>query len=165
MGKIFGIILVLLGLAAVIWPVLAGVASVLYLGIALVVAGVAELFQAYRIKGAAYKTLWSIFGIITILCGTSLWVHPLIGISFIVMILAGYFIIDGVFRIFAAFIKSERRIWYIFNGIISLLLGYLVFSMLLTKPFAADWILGTFFGINLIFKGFMIIAINSKYRN
>jgi len=165
MSKLIGICLIILGVAAVVWPVLAGLASVVYIGIALIVAGVAELMQAYRIKGASNKTVWTIFGILTILCGGSLWLHPFIGISFIVALLAGYFIIDGVFRIIAAFIKSERRIWYVFNGIISLILGYLVISMLMSKPFAADWILGTFFGINLIFKGFTIIAINSKYHN
>ncbi|MFA6075447.1 MAG: DUF308 domain-containing protein [Negativicutes bacterium] len=163
MIKGLGALLVVLGLAAIIWPVMAGIASVLYISMALVFGGAVELMQAFRSNGVGNKSIWAILGIITIVCGFSLGLHPLIGISFIVAILAGYFIVDGIFRAVAAFfINSDHRIWYAFNGIISLILGYLVLSLLVSKPLSADWVLGTFFGINLIFKGFTIIAFNSK---
>lgn len=163
MIKVLGTLLVVAGMAAVVWPVVAGVVSVYYLSIALVFGGAVELTQAYFSKAAAWKLLWTVLGILTIICGISLGLHPLIGISFIVALLAGYFIVDGIFRASAAlFATTENKLWCAFNGIVSLILGYLVLSLLISKPLSADWILGTFFGINLIFKGFMIMAFNSK---
>lgn len=160
-NTVLGIVLVLFGLAAIIWPVAAGVVSVLYIGVALFIAGFTELAQAYQIIGALNKIFWTFFGVVTALCGISLAAHPIIGISYIVALIAIYFLIDGVLKIIAVFMKGEHKIWYAFNGIISLILGYLVVSLLISQPLSADWVLGTFFGINLICKGFMVLAINS----
>jgi uncharacterized membrane protein HdeD (DUF308 family) len=75
------------------------------------------------------------------------------GLNLITLIFAVYLIVEGIFEIFGAFKIREHRGWVfmLLNGIVTMVIGLMVYAH---WPSGSAWILGFFFGINLLFHGF-----------
>jgi len=154
-----GIVLTLLGLAAIILPLVAGLATTVLLGWLFLIAGIAGLISTLRAKGAPGFT-WSILSALAaLLAGGALLWDPLQGLVTLTFVLVAFFIFDGVLMIVLA-LEHRREMfgrwgWLMFNGIIDLVLAGIVISGM---PGTLAWALGLLVGIDMIFGGVTLIA-------
>ncbi len=154
-----GIILVILGIAAVIVPPIAGLFTTIFLGWLFVIAGIAGLVFTLQARGAPGFG-WSLFSaIVAIVAGALLLWRPLQGLATLTYVLIAYFIVDGVLLIFLAIAHrrelSGRWEWMLVNGVMDLILGAIILVQL---PFTIAWALGLLVGIDLVFGGSALIA-------
>ena len=154
-----GIILVLLGLAAILVPPIAGLAATIFLGWLFLIGGIVGLVATLRARGAP-GFWWSVFSAVLALVagGVLLW-DPLQGLVTLTYVLIAYFIVDGVFMI-ALGVAHRRELsgrwqWLVLNGVIDLVLAAIILSGL---PGAFAWALGLLLGIDLAFGGATLIA-------
>jgi uncharacterized membrane protein HdeD (DUF308 family) len=153
-----GIVLDLLGLAAIALPPLAGLASTLILGWILIVAGIAGLLSTSRSRQAPGFG-WSLLSAAAaLIAGLLLVWNPLAGLVTLTYVLAAYFLVDGVVAVVMALAHrrefSGRWEWMLLNGIIDLILAAIILSGM---PGDVAWVLGLLVGIDLVFGGMSLI--------
>jgi uncharacterized membrane protein HdeD (DUF308 family) len=154
-----GIILLVLGAAAIVVPPLAGVATTIVLGWLFLVGGIVGLvstFGARQAPGFAWSLLSALIAVIA--GGVLLW-NPLEGLVTLTYVLIAFFIADGVLIIALAITHrralSGRWEWMMVNGIMDLVLAAVIISGL---PGSLFWALGLLVGIDLVFGGASLIA-------
>lgn len=160
-----GIMLILLGMAAMLLPVLAGIAVTIFLGWLFLVAGIAGLVFTFRAKGAPGQ-IWSFLSaLVALLAGAVLVWHPLGGMITLTYVMVGFFIFDGVFIILMA-LEHRRELasrweWMLANGVLDLVLAAIVISGM---PSTLGWALGLIVGIDMIFGGASLSAMAIEAR-
>jgi len=160
-----GIIMTLLGIAALIWPLISSLAVDVFVGWLFVLSGIATLalmFVAPRMSGF----LWSLLtGALALFAGLLLLWHPVQGIVTLTLVLVALFIAEGVFQIAGAFAARiafpESWGWMLFSGVVDLLLAGLVIA---GWPGSAAWALGIVVGVNLVTSGIAITMVAATVR-
>jgi uncharacterized membrane protein HdeD (DUF308 family) len=147
-----GVVYVVAGLIALGSVVTATVASVLVVGVMMIIAGVAEVFSAFQIKSWGKFLLWALLGVLYIVAGFVTFENPLLAALLLTLILGASLLASGVMRIILAFsMKRETPwVWVLLSGVITLLLGVLILAR---WPVSSLYILGLFLGIDLIQAG------------
>jgi uncharacterized membrane protein HdeD (DUF308 family) len=160
-----GIVLMVLGIAAVLVPVFASLAVAIFLGWLFLVGGVVGV--AATLSGRHAPGFWwsLISGVITIGAGIVLLGWPFVGVVSLTLVLAAYLAADGVVTILFALDHrrqlSQRWGWLMLNGVIDLVLAVLIVTLLPTTGF---WALGLIIGIDFIFGGASLIAMAMTAR-
>jgi len=154
-----GIVLVVLGIAAMAIPLFAGLATTILLGWLFLIAGVVGLIATIRARQAP-GFWWSLLSAcVALLAGAVLVAHPLQGLVTLTYVLTAYFIIDGTFMIVLALAHrrdlSGKWEWMLINGLVDLVLAALIISGM---PGSFVWVLGLLIGIDLLFGGISLIA-------
>jgi uncharacterized membrane protein HdeD (DUF308 family) len=159
-----GVVYLLAGFVALGSVVLATVASVLIVGVMMVVAGVVEVFSAFQIKSWGKFLLWVLLGVLYIIAGLVTFENPLLAAALLTLILGASLLASGVMRIILAFsIKQEAPwIWVLLSGVITLLLGLLILAH---WPVSSLYILGVFLGIDLVMAGAAWIGLGFGLRH
>ena len=146
-----GIALIVIGAIAVVDSVAVSIASMIVFGWILLVAGVVQAVQAYRHRTSDHFLLHVVNAVFSFIVGLILLRNSLAALLVVTLLLAAYFIVSGIFRIVAALaVRVHGSGWTLMDGIISLILGILVW---IHWPSAALWVIGLFIGINLITTG------------
>ena len=161
-----GILLVVLGLAAMIVPPLASIAVTIFLGWMFLITGVAGLaltFWAREMPGF----WWSLVSaVLAIGAGVVLLIRPVEGTLTLTLVVGAYFLAEGVSSIMYALQHrkelSERWNWMLFAGVMDILIAFLIISGL---PGSALWAIGLLVGINLVFGGASLIGMALAARN
>lgn len=159
----FGVGLVALGIAAIARCFTATVASMLFFGWLLLIGCGIEVAQAVLVgqwAGFFYHLLAAIlFGV----TGFFFVTRPKISAEVATMVMAMFFMIGGLFQMIATLIVVPPNWgWQVADGIISFVLGGLVFAQ---WPASGLWAIGLFIGIDLIFYGFAWIALALDVRS
>jgi uncharacterized membrane protein HdeD (DUF308 family) len=154
-----GIILVILGLAAIAIPPIATLAVEILFGWLFLISGVAGLITTLWMRRAP-GFWWSLISaIIGIAAGIVLLLWPLSGVFSLTLVLIVFFIIEGVASIMFAFDHkrelSGRWGWMLVSGIVDLILAAIILAGL---PGTAAWALGLLVGINMVLGGAALIA-------
>ena len=157
---IWGVATMMLGILALFAPLLVGLSVTMLVAILLMAAGIAQTVFAFQARSFGKGALKFLFGGITLVCGISMLMTPLIGLSTLTLLLMAYFLIDGIFTIVAAFdIKPVKGWgWMLFNGIITVLLAGMIWW---EWPLSGAWAIGVLLGVRLIFSGLSIIMLGS----
>ena len=158
-----GVVLILAGLLAIAAPFLAGIAVSIFFGWLIAVAGIAHLIYAWAERGAG-SVIWQILiGVVYLVAAFYLLVHPVSGILAITLILAVYIAIEGIFEllIYSRWRRLPGAGWFLFDGLISLLLGALIFFH---WPASSAWAVGTLVGISLVMSGIARFAMPLRRR-
>jgi uncharacterized membrane protein HdeD (DUF308 family) len=158
-----GILLVLIGMAAIAFPFLSTIAAKIAIGWIFLVAGVVEVFHAFYVQRWA-GFFWNLLiGLLYILAGGWLAFFPLTGILTLTVVIAALFIIEGVMEFIMGFRMRphEGWGWVVLSGLVALAAGLLI---ALSLPASAVWALGLLAGINLLFSGwsFIYLALSGK---
>lgn len=160
---LWGVLLIVLGMVAVGSPFLAAVAVNVVIGWLIVLAGVVHLVLAFRVHGAG-SVIWKVLVGVAYLCfGTYVILHPVLGVASLTLILASLFLIEGVLDI-VLFVKMRPihgSSWVLIDGIVTLLLGLLIY---LQWPSSSAWAIGTLVGISLIFSGVARVGMSMAVR-
>ncbi len=161
-----GILLVVLGLAAVIVPALASLAVTIFLGWLFLVSGVVGLamtFWARQMPGF----WWSLLSALLALgAGIVLLARPVQGALTLTIVVGAYFLAEGIFTIMYALAHrrelSERWGWLLASGVVDLILAGLIIAGL---PGSALWAIGLLVGIDMIFGGASLIGMALAARD
>src|ERR1700676_4641155 len=154
-----GIVLVVLGLAAMIVPPLASLAVTIFLGWMFLISGVAGLvltFWARQMPGF----WWSLISAaLAVVAGVVLLAQPVQGTLTLTIVVGAYFLAEGVTTIMYALEHrrelSERWSWLLVAGIMDILIAAIIIAGL---PGSALWAVGLLAGINLLFGGAALIG-------
>ncbi len=160
---ILGILTVILGVLAMMAPLMAGVAVALSVGIILIIAGVMRTIFAFKCKSWGKGILIFLLGLLTLLVGFYMVSRPGAALVTLTLFLAAYFVVDGIFEIIEAFdLKPiDGWGWMLFGGIVSILLGIMIWRQ---WPVSGAWAIGILFGIKLIFAGWAMVGIGMAGR-
>ncbi len=160
---LWGVLLVLLGMMAVASPLIAAVAVNVAIAWLIVLAGVVHLIVAFHTHEAG-SMLWRLLvGLAYVAFGIYLIARPAVGVASLTLVLATLFLIEGVFDI-ALFLKARAiggARWILFDGIISLLLGGMIYAQ---WPSSSAWAIGTLVGVSLICSGVTRIMVALAVR-
>src|SRR6266571_5862844 len=154
-----GILLMILGLAAMIVPPLASLAVTIFLGWMFLISGIAGLvltFWAREMPGF----WWSLISaILAIGAGIILLAKPVQGTLSLTIVVGAYFLAEGVATIMYALEHrrelSERWSWLLIAGIVDVVISGIIITGL---PGSALWAVGLLVGINLLFGGASLIG-------
>ena len=158
-----GIIYVVAGFVALGSVVLATVATVFVVGIMMLIAGVAEVINAFQIKTWSKFLLWLMLGVLYILAGFVTFENPLLAAALLTLVLGFSLVVSGIMRIVLAFSMKEGApwIWVALSGAITLLLGLVILAH---WPVSSLYILGLFLGIDLVLAGASWISVGFGLR-
>ena len=161
-----GIVLAVLGLAAMVVPPLASLAVTIFLGWMFLISGVAGLivtFWARQMPGF----WWSLFSAaLAVLAGLVLLARPMQGVLTLTIVVGAYFLAEGVATIMYALEHrrelSERWSWLLVSGLMDILIAFLIIAGL---PGSAEWAIGLLVGINLVLGGASLVGMALAARN
>jgi uncharacterized membrane protein HdeD (DUF308 family) len=160
-----GIILVILGLAAILLPPLATLAFTIIIGWIFLISGVVGLITTFWARHAPGFWWALISALIGIAAGLVLLLWPLSGTISLTLVLIAFFVIEGIASIFYAIEHrnqlSGRWGWMLVSGIVDLILAGIIFAGL---PGSAIWALGLLVGINMVFGGAALIGMAMAAR-
>jgi len=162
-STVWGVLLIVFGMLAVGSPFLAAVAVSVVLAWLIILAGVVHLilaFQAHRAGSLIWKLL---VGLAYVLFGGYLIMHPVLGVTSLTLLLASLFLIEGILNIVMFFkMRSVRgSSWVLVDGIITLLLGLMIY---LQWPSSSVWAIGTLVGVSMIISGVTRVMLSLAVR-
>jgi uncharacterized membrane protein HdeD (DUF308 family) len=154
-----GIVLVLLGFAAILVPVIATLAFTLVIGWLFLFSGIVGLITTFYMRNAP-GFWWSLFSaVVGIAAGLVLLRWPISGTISLTIVLITFFIMEGILTIMYAMAHrnqlSHRWGWMLASGVVDLILAGIIFAGL---PESATWALGLLVGINMVFGGTAMIG-------
>jgi uncharacterized membrane protein HdeD (DUF308 family) len=154
-----GIVLALLGLAAMILPPLASLAVTIFLGWMFLISGVAGLLVTYWTRQMP-GFWWSLFSAaLAVLAGGILLAKPEQGVLTFTIVIGAYFLAEGVVTIMYALEHrrelSGRWSWLLLSGVMDLLIAFIIVAGL---PGSAEWAIGVLVGINLLLGGASMVG-------
>jgi uncharacterized membrane protein HdeD (DUF308 family) len=161
-----GILLVVLGLAAMIVPPLASLAVTIFLGWMFLISGIAGLavtFWARQMPGFWWSLLSAVLALVA---GIVLLAQPVEGTLTLTIVVGAYFLAEGVATIMYSLEHrrelSQRWSWMLVSGLMDLLIAAIIIAGL---PGSALWAVGLLVGINLLFGGASLIGVALAARN
>ena len=154
-----GILLMILGLAAIIVPPLASLAVTIFVGWLFLISGIVGLVLTFWAR-AMPGFWWSLISaILAIIAGGILLAQPVRGTLTLTIVIGVYFLAEGVATIMYALEHrrelSERWSWLLLAGIVDIVIAFIIISGL---PGSAQWAIGLLVGVNLLFGGAMLTA-------
>jgi len=155
-----GILLVVLGLAAIIVPPLASLAVTIFVGWMFLISGVAGLALTFWARGVPGFWWALISAVLAIVAGGVLLAQPVQGVYALTLVIGVYFVAEGVATIMYALEHrrelSERWLWLLVAGMFDILISFMIIAGL---PGSAEWAIGLLVGINLVFGGASLIGL------
>jgi uncharacterized membrane protein HdeD (DUF308 family) len=160
----FGVIAFILGILSMMMPGLTGVSVVYLLGLIVLVAGIVRMIWAFQAGGLGKGLLKFAIGLLTLLAGLALLSHPLFASGVLTIMLAFYFILDGIGEIVAGFHlrPGDGWGWMLFGGIVSIWLGMMIWGQF---PLSGVWAIGILLGIKLFLIGLIMVTAGSAVRS
>jgi uncharacterized membrane protein HdeD (DUF308 family) len=161
---LLGVGLIVLGLAILSYTgmVWATVATAVVFGCFMAVAGIFYIVGAFFTRGWGGFFLSLLAGVLYLAAGVILIDHPVEAAILYTLLLAVFFFVEGLFRIFAA-LTGRFHHWgfVLLNGIITLLLGIAIWRQ---WPLSGLYVVGLFLGINLLVSGVSYVSLGLAVR-
>ena len=160
---LWGVLLIVLGAVAIASPMIAAVAVNVVVAWLLVVAGIAHLAVAFHTRAAGSAVWRTLVGLAYVAFGVYLVVHPVIGVASLTLLLGSLFLVEGILDVALYF--QLRAVgaagWFLLDGIVTLLLGLLIY---LQWPSSSAWAIGTLVGASLIISGVSRVMMSLAVR-
>ena len=156
-----GILLIVLGVVAIGFPLVATVAiEQVFAALLLIVGGYALAAAVGSKRTGTVHRIFSVFwAALTLITGLLLVFKIGAGVLTLTILLASYFAAQGLVTILAAFkFSGTPAMWMmLLSGVVSLILASMIFRGF---PSSAGWVLGLLFGINMIFTGAYFVSMS-----
>ena len=160
----FGILFVILGVIGTYMSVAMTMASILILGIFVIVAGVLYIIEAFSAPDWVGKIFDLIVAFLYIVLGILIVMYPAASAAWFTLFLAGFFMIIGVIRLISGLMAKGKVSgwgWMVFAGLLSLTLGIMIIAQL---PESGLWVIGLFISIELIIQGVNAIVLSQAIK-
>jgi uncharacterized membrane protein HdeD (DUF308 family) len=149
---VWAIVLIIFGFLAIALPFATSWGVVLVIAWLIVFSGGFQFIHAFQSQGIGH-ILWKLLvAVLYLIVGIYFLMHPILGVAAFTFALAIFFVLEGVFDLVAYF--QSRQLpgsgWILFDGIVTLILGLLVWRQ---WPSSSLWVIGTLVGISMIFTG------------
>ena len=157
----YGILSVLIGIAAFAWPFAATYAATLIVGAFLIAAGGVSIVSgivAHDHPGRGYAIG---FGILSLIIGLVMAFDPLSGAISLTVLVAIWLGVRGVMELLVGVRMRRARGLMIVLGIVNILLALYVVA---TLPWSALTLLGFILGVSFLFGGVTAIAAAAQHR-
>lgn len=153
-----GVIALIGGVFAILMPVAASISAAILAGWALLFGAVSRLFAAFRAHRTSERLTHLALGLLYLVAGLYLLLFPVSGTITLTIVLVAYFLTSGAVLVASAVQtwRSDNTAWRIFLGLLSIVLGLMIWTDL---PSSATWAIGLLIGIQLIFAGTDLIFI------
>jgi uncharacterized membrane protein HdeD (DUF308 family) len=153
-----GILLVILGCFAIAFSYYTTIFSVVIFGVVLFAAGVVQIVQAFLARQWSGLFLSLLLGILYVVTGFICLAKPGMAAVALTLWIAAFCFIAGIFKMATALIsRFSQWGWVFFNGLITFLLGVIIFS---EWPISGLWVIGLFVGIDLLLDGWTWILLS-----
>lgn len=161
---VWGILLIVTGLIAIMKPTVAALAFELLLAWLLVFAGIVEIVYAIQERGKDGFRLKILLAILTLLLGVFMLARPGIGIASIALLIGAFLLAHGITAVMLAFKLKPARGWgwVLFDGILSIVIALLIAS---GWPDSSIGFVGTLVGILLMYGGIWRIMLGRAMRS
>ena len=158
-----GVVTIIFGVLAVGAPLMTGIAVAVMVGCLLLFMGIARIVHALK-SGQWGTGIWgTVIGLLAVVAGLMTIFRPMVGLMSLTLFLAAYFFIDGICEIIAAFkIKPDQGWgWMLFNGIIAVLLGAMIWRQ---WPVSGEWAIGILVGVHILISGWSMVILGTGAR-
>lgn len=148
---LLGILLIVLGAGVVTSSFYATIFSMILFGIFLIGGGAIQIAQGFLARKWSGVFLSLFLGILYIITGFLCLARPAQAALTITLWIAIFCIIVGLFKMLTSLIvRFEQWGWVFFNGLVTLLLGIMIY---IDWPLSGFWVIGLFIGVDLILAG------------
>ncbi|HEV8164231.1 MAG TPA: HdeD family acid-resistance protein [Actinomycetota bacterium] len=162
---VFGIVTLLAGLLALVWPGRTVVVIAVLFGIQLVVAGIFRFVAAFAAddETGGTRVLLALLGVLSLIVGLYAVRHLQVTIAALALLLGIFWIVNGAVETFAALSHRgmQGRGWTIFMGLLSIAAGIVV----LVYPAISLATLAIVLGFWLLVYGIMEIGLAFRLRS
>ncbi len=160
---VLGVVAIILGILAMLMPAVAGAYAALLVGVLVLATGIVRIIWAFGSDRFGKGLLRFILGVLTLLCGIVLLANPLFAMGILTIMLAIYFVVDGVSEIVAGMMRRPQLgwLWMLLGGVVSILLGVFIWRQF---PLSGIWAIGILLGIKLFFIGLIMLTAGSVVR-
>lgn len=156
-----GVLGIVAGVVAIIYPHVTVIVLAVLLGIGLVLQGVLEVMAAAGSAAGTRGRVWlGIFGVITAVAGLICLIHPGAGVFAIILGLTFWFALAGVNDLSMAFSRTENRTWNLVLGV----LGIVAAVVLIVQPGLAIHTVAIIAGITFIVRGILDVGLGLLLR-
>jgi uncharacterized membrane protein HdeD (DUF308 family) len=153
----FGIVLLLLGIAAIVRSVTTTVVSMYFFGWLLVLAGIFAFVSAFMVGNWAGFFLHLLVALVCGGLGVMMLTKPVLSAEALTLVMAMFFLIMGIYQLIASIWTHQPGWgWHALSGAVSAILGVLVAA---GWPASGLWVIGLFVGIDLVFYGWAWIML------
>lgn len=158
-----GVVLLIAGILSVAAPLAAGLSITIMVGVLLAIGGISECALAFKAGAFGRGLLMFVVGLLMTLAGLYMVTQPAAGLISLTMILVFYLVVTGVFELLIALQvrPADGWGWLMFNAIVTLLLGIMLWRQF---PLSGVWAIGVLFGIKMVFSGWALIFIGRNVK-
>lgn len=154
-----GVLFIVLGTIALGMSVAVTVATILFFGVLLAIGGAFQIIEAFKCRGWKSILLHVLIALLYVIAGIVLITEPIAGSMVLTALLGGVFVATGLLRIGMGFQLKGLGLrwgWVVFAGLVSLVLGAMIFFQ---WPASALWVIGLLVAIEMIFHGWAYVMI------
>ena len=146
------VLFIVLGIFEIIEPGVASLGVTLLVGWLLIIGAVGHLIGAFKGGGAKQVIFQLLIAVVYFIGGIYFLTHPIMALGTLTLLLAGVILAEGVLEIISYFrMKGEGASgWVLFNGIVTIFLGCLIWFH---WPSSTVWAIGILVGVNLLMTG------------
>lgn len=160
-----GIAMIVLGIFAVSWACLVNItvtATVIF-GFFLLATGIVEVISAFKVGRWSGMLVHLLLGLLYAVVGVMIIDQPETAAIQLTLLIAIFLIVSGIMRVVFAIVEDfPGEGWVLLNGIITFMLGMLIYKQ---WPVSGLWVIGLFIGIDLIFNGWAWVMLALKLRS
>lgn len=157
-ATVAGVIIAILGLLAVVFPLITGISVSILLGAVLVVVALVHAANAFSAGTLGNVLGQAVLAVLYGFAGIAFIANPVVGLATLTLLAIAFFLADGLVEI-AWGLRSRGQpgtTWLLASGGISLLLaGFLWLGF----PSSAGWAIGVLLGVNLLVTGVSMILV------
>jgi uncharacterized membrane protein HdeD (DUF308 family) len=160
---IWGVLLIIAGILAIAAPFAAALAVNIVLAWLITFAGVVHVVVAFHAHSAG-SVIWRLLvGLAYIVLGIYLIMRPALGVASLTLLLACLFLVEGILNIILFFQMRAMRGsgWMLLDGIITLLLGLMIYMQ---WPASSAWAIGTLVGVSMLISGISRVMLSTAVR-
>ena len=158
-----GVLMIVAGFIALMSLLLATIASVLVVGVMMVISGIIEIIHGFQMRRWGRFFFWIVIGALYVAGGFFAVSNPLLASAALTLLLGMFLIAAGVMRIVLAMQMrtSSNWGWVVASGVITLLLGAII---VFGWPTTSLYTLGIFLGVDLIIAGASWLTAGLAFR-
>lgn len=158
-----GVVTILLGVLSIAAPLVTGLAVTILVGAAILVAGIAAAVGAWKGRSFGRGIGDFLWGVLYAVVGVLVLAHPLVGLSFLTLLLAFFFFLTGAWKAMVAWRVRPRAGWGLVmtSAVVSLILGVMILA---SWPMSGAWAVGVLVGVELLFDGWTLVTVGATLR-
>ena len=157
------ILMILTGIVAIVSPFVAGMVVTRIVGWLLLFSGVLHFVYAFR-GGGATAVIWEILlAVVYGVAGVFIIANTAVGLASLTFVIGLYLFAEAIIEFAGSYMTRHERGsgWLLFDGIVTLLLAFLILG---TWPTSKIWAIGTLVGVSMLFSGISRLMISSSVR-